>query len=133
MTRKSRAGGGKGDPVRLGALEAQVMELLWEGGAFSVAQLQSRLAGEPAYTTVATVLANLRRKGLVSLGKDGHASFYTALLSSEEHAALLMEHALDSSGDRAASMLHFVDRMQDDDLELLRDFLRGRDAEGGQR
>lgn len=131
MTRKS--GAGKGDPARLGALEAQVMELLWEGGAFSVAQLQSRLPGDPAYTTIATVLTNLRRKGLVSLSKDGHASLYTALLSREEHAALLMEHALDSSGDRAASMLHFVDRMDDDDLDLLRDFLKGRDEEGGQR
>ena len=79
------------------------------------------------------MLTNLRRKGLVVLSKDGHASFYTAKLSREEHAALIMEHALESSGDRAASMLHFVDRMPDDDLELLRDFLRGRDAQDGPR
>lgn len=131
MTRKS--GAGKGDPARLGALEAQVMEQLWDGGAFSVAQLQARLAGNPAYTTIATVLTSLRRKGLVALSKDGHASLYTAILSREEHAALIMEHALDSSGDRVASMLHFVDRMDDEDLELLRDFLKDRDAEGDGR
>lgn len=109
------------------------MEQLWEGGAFSIAQLQSRLAGNPAYTTIATVLNNLRRKGLVALSKDGHASLYTAILSREEHAALIMDQALDSSGNRVASMLHFVDRMDDEDMELLRDFLKGRGAEGDGR
>lgn len=116
-------------PVHLGTLESQVMELLWEGGSFTVRDLRARLDGAPAYTTVATVLSNLRRKSMVSLRKDGHASFYTATLSREEHAAHIMESALDTSGNREASMLYFVRSMPESDVELLQDFLRQRSSE----
>ena len=116
------------EPARLGTLEAQVMDLLWSGGErFTVRALIDRLPADPAYTTIATVLGNLRKKGLVCTQKDGHATLYAACRSREEHTASIMEHALDASGDRAASMLHFVRGMPASDLELLRNFL----ADGG--
>ena len=49
---------------RLGALEAQVMDVLWDHGPATVREVIDRLPREPAYTTIATVLANLGRKGL---------------------------------------------------------------------
>lgn len=120
----------RADRLRLGTLETQVMDVLWTGGAFAVRDLIDRLPNSPAYTTIATVLTNLRKKGLVKQRKKGRASLYEARLSREEYAAQVMEQALDTSGDRAASMLHFVNRMPEDDLDLLRDFLRGHHPEG---
>lgn len=114
------------EPARLGALEAQVMNLLWEGGAFTVRGIIEQLPSDPAYTTIATVLGNLRKKELVCTSKDGHTTFYRACVSREEQTARIMDHALNESGDRAASILHFVDGMPEDDLRLLREYLLGR-------
>lgn len=112
-------------PVRLGALEAQVMELLWKGDTFTVRGLIDQIPSEPAYTTIATVLVNLRKKQLVSTKKDGHTTLYAACVSRDEHTARIMEHALNESGDRAASILRFIDSMPEDDLRMLREHLLG--------
>lgn len=113
-----------GEPARLGALEAQVMDLLWSGGSFTVRGLINGIPSDPAYTTIATVLTNLRKKGLVCTGKDGYATLYSACVSREEHTARIMAHALNESGDRTASILHFIDTMPQDDLRMLREYLR---------
>lgn len=109
--------------IRLGDLEAQVMDLLWSDEALTVRAIIERLASEHAYTTIATVLSNLRKKQLVCTRKDGRTTLYSACVSREEHAARLMEHALDTSGDRTASILHFVDTIPESDLRLLREHL----------
>jgi hypothetical protein len=46
-----------------------------------------------------------------------------------------MRHALESSRDRTASMLHFIDTIPPTDLDLLRNYLRARTdgADGGGR
>lgn len=110
-------------PARLGALEAQVMDLLWGEDALTVRSIIDRLPSDPAYTTIATVLGNLRKKELVCTKKDGHATLYGACVSREEHAASIMKHALNESGDRAASILRFIDGMPEEDLRLLRQHL----------
>lgn len=116
-------------PARLGALEAQVMDLLWSREPFTVRGIIDRLPSEPAYTTIATVLTNLRKKQLVCTKKDGHTTLYSACVSREDHAARIMEHALNESGDRAASMLRFLDGMPEEDLRMLRQHLLG-ESEG---
>ena len=112
--------------ARLGALESQIMELLWRGEEFTVRELIARLPTEPAYTTIATVLSNLKKKELVCARKEGHATRYSACVAREELTVRRIEHALESSGDREAAMLHFVGTLTDTDLELLRRFLEQR-------
>lgn len=114
-------------PPRLGALEAQVMEILWDQGACTIREVINQLSSEPAYTTIATVLGNLERKFLVSHQRAGRSVRYTPRITREQHAASLMEHALDNSRDRAASILHFVESMPEGDLELLRQYLNTRE------
>lgn len=101
------------------------MGLLWSGEAFTVRSIMDRLPSNPAYTTIATVLGNLRKKELVCIRKEGHTSLYAACVSREDHAARIMEHAINASGDRTASILRFVDGMPEDDLRLLREHLFG--------
>ena len=112
-------------PPRLGALEQQVMELLWEHGDSTVRDVIERLPNEPAYTTISTVLRNLERKEMVLPIRERNAVRYRPHRSREEHAAMLMEHALATSRDRRASILHFVEGMTAEDLTLLRDHLAG--------
>ncbi|GAA4832487.1 BlaI/MecI/CopY family transcriptional regulator [Garicola koreensis] len=108
---------------QLGALEAQVMELLWQQGPCSVRDVMDTLEQRPAYTTIATVMQNLQRKGLVRSQHQGRAVSYVPEVSREAHTAQMMRHALESSSDRAASILHFVKDMPDDELSMLRHYL----------
>lgn len=119
--------------LRLGPLEEQIMELLWDRGALSIRNVMDTLAQKPAYTTVATVMQNLQRKQLVKAEKQGRLVSYLPLISHEEHTAGLMRHALESSTDRAASILHFVKDMPAEDRSLLQAYFAdnpdARDAE----
>lgn len=99
------------------------MDMLWSGDSFTVRDIIDRLPSDPAYTTIATVLTNLRKKGLVCTGKDGHATLYGACVSREEQTARIMAYALNESGDRSASILRFIDEMSEDDLRMLRKHL----------
>ncbi len=114
------------EPPRLGALEAQVMDVLWDHGPTTIRGVIDHLPSDPAYTTIATVLTNLDRKHLVTSRKEGHSTRYEARTSREEHVASVMNHALGTSKNRAASILHFMDSIPDSDLVLLRDYLQRR-------
>lgn len=114
------------EPPRLGTLESQVMDVLWDGGPARIRDIIEALPQNFAYTTIATVLSNLQRKCLVVPEKTGRTVVFAARVAREEHTAAVMAHALKSSPDRAASMLHFVESMNDTDMELLRTYLLSR-------
>lgn len=116
--------------VRLGALEQQVMEALWEQQELTIREVIAHLGGHHAYTTIATVLTNLGRKDLVTGRRAGRSVRYRPRHPRSEHAARLMEQALSSSNDRSASILRFVEGMDEREATLLREFLDGRDATG---
>jgi len=118
-------------PPSLGALEEQVMDVLWDDGPATIRNIIDRLPRPLAYTTIATVLANLGRKGLTSSRKDDRSTLYEAKVGREEHVASLMNHALGTSRDRAGSILHFVDTFPESDLDLLREYLQSRDQTSG--
>lgn len=109
----------------LGPLEAEVVEALWsEGAPMSVREVVACLrTREPAYTTIATVLENLRRKEWVERERVGRLWFYRPLRDRASHAADRMHGALGESGDSPATLLRFVDRMDPHDLDVLRDLL----------
>lgn len=76
-----------------------------------------------AYTTVMTVLDNLHRKGYVSRRRDGRAFAYRPVRSREEHTAALMEQLLTVGGDPAATLLHFVEHLEEEEATQLRAML----------
>lgn len=99
------------------------MNLLWTQSPRSVRDVMDTLPQQPAYTTIATVMQNLLRKDMVEAVRHGRLVSYRPQLSREEYVAKSMRHALDTSSDRAASMLHFVQEMPAEDLQMLRDYL----------
>jgi predicted transcriptional regulator len=60
--------------------EADLMEILWENGASTVAEVREKLRVELAYTTVLTILRNLEGKGYVGHEEEGRAHRYRALV-----------------------------------------------------
>lgn len=99
------------------------MDVLWDRGASTIRDVIEHLSTDPAYTTIATVLGNLEKKGLVSSRRRGRSAYYRARRSRVHHVAAVMSHALDSTPDRAASIHHFVDSMPTRDREMLREYL----------
>ena len=114
--------------VRLGALEQQVMEALWEHQELTIREVITHLGGHHAYTTIATVLSNLGRKELVTSRRVGRSAHFRPRHPRAEHAARLMSQALSASNDRGASILRFVEGMDARDVALLREYLDGTGA-----
>ena len=60
--------------------ELEVMEVLWEKGSATVAEVRDALEDEMAYTTVLTVLRRLEEKGYVGHDEEGRAHRYRPLV-----------------------------------------------------
>ena len=68
---------------KLTPLELEIMQVLWNSGASTVADVQPKLNGELAYTTVQTMLTVLLRKGKVKRTQEGRAFRYRAAVTRE--------------------------------------------------
>lgn len=111
---------------QLGELEAAVMERVWAWDRpTSVREVLEDLNRQRdlAYTTVMTVMDNLHRKGVLTRERDGRAYRYQPAATREEHTAQLMEAALAGAGDRTATLLRLVDRMDPAEVVALRQAL----------
>ena len=64
-------------------LELEIMQVLWDGGAGSVADVQARLNSGHAYTTIQTMLNILLTKQKVTRVQDGRAFRYQAAVTRE--------------------------------------------------
>jgi predicted transcriptional regulator len=69
---------------QLPPMELAIMQVLWERGASTVQQVQERLQGEPAYTTVQTILNIMAQKKRVQRTPRGRAFEYAAALEQEK-------------------------------------------------
>lgn len=68
-------------------LELQIMQVLWTIGPGTVSDVQSRLAGDLAYTTVQTMLTVLLRKKKVKRTASGRAHVYQPIVTRERAVA----------------------------------------------
>jgi BlaI family transcriptional regulator, penicillinase repressor len=60
--------------------ELDVMGVLWEQGASTVAEVRAALKDDLAYTTVLTILRTLEDKGYVAHEEEGRAHRYRPLV-----------------------------------------------------
>ena len=103
-------------------LELQIMQVLWERGALTVAEVQAHLSGEPAYTTVQTMLNILLRKGKARRRPEGRAFRYEAAVSRERATGATLRDLVRRmfGGDPEALLLAMVDTRQITPEELSR-------------
>jgi len=109
---------------RLGALERDVLALVWERGDTSVRDACEHLGSAVAYTTVMTTMDRLFKKRLLSRHKVGRAFVYHATASREELeravAAELVQTLLRADGSGPSPILSsLVDAVSDRDRALL--------------
>ena len=78
----------------LGETEMEVLQHVWALGRATVADVQERILEERkvAYTTIMTVMKNLREKGYLSYEKEGATYVYSPARSPED-----VQHSLLSS------------------------------------
>jgi predicted transcriptional regulator len=67
--------------------ELDVMDVLWERGASTVAEVQELLPDDLAYTTVLTMLRTLEEKGHITHEEEGRAYRYAPLVERSEAGA----------------------------------------------
>lgn len=110
------------DFPRLGTLEHQVMDVLWDcPDELCARRVLERLAErELAYTTVATVLTNLARKGMVDRRPGARSWSYRPTMSRTEYVAGCMVHSLLVAEDRAAALAGLVERLEPRERAALR-------------
>jgi predicted transcriptional regulator len=107
--------------AKLGDLERRVMDLLWETRDDEVtARHVADAMPEYAYTTVATILDRLARKGVVRNRIDGRVKRYQAIGSSGAHTAVLMHDALAAEAAPEAALRRFAENLTEAEAAVLR-------------
>ena len=97
-----------------GALQKEIMDTLWAVGRATVSEVNGRLSGDRAHTTVMTVLDRLHEKGLVMREKRGRAWVYKAAVRPEEIVGQRLGDLLqEGDGVSDALLLAFVDRTEE--------------------
>ena len=126
---------------RLGVLERQVMNVVWEAGEINVREACERLGAAVAYTTVMTTMDRLFKKRLLARRKVGRAFVYAAAATRDQLegavASELVQSLLQQHGGEPLPLLSsLVDAVSDRDRALLDELERlihekRRAADGG--
>ena len=113
----------------LGALEREVMSVVWSAGEVSVREACARLDSTVAYTTVMTTMDRLYKKRLLARRKVGRAFVYSATATRDEMegavATELVQSLLQRHGGEPLPLLSsLVDAVSERDRALLDDLER---------
>jgi predicted transcriptional regulator len=114
--------------------EAELMEVLWDHGPCTVAEVRERVTDDLAYTTVLTMLRTLEAKGYVTHDADGKAHRYSALIERDaaRRSALRAMSEKFFKGSTAMLLTHLVadEKLSADDLKRLKALLGKRARKG---
>ncbi|HTW86135.1 MAG TPA: BlaI/MecI/CopY family transcriptional regulator [Candidatus Sulfotelmatobacter sp.] len=108
--------------------EYRLMDILWDLGSGTVAEIHARLGERPiAYTTVLSTLTILERKGYVRHTVRGKANVYRARVERDDARRSVVENILTTffDGSARALMLNLLDseRLSPDEERRLRALL----------
>lgn len=115
--------------------ELDVMNVLWDRGSATVAEVLERLEDDLAYTTVLTILQRLEEKGHVEHESEGKAHRYLPLLErGAVRTSALQRMTRTLFGDSPSLLMtHLIGRgeLSSDELEELRALVEARLGEEG--
>ena len=103
-------------------LELEIMQVLWEAGACTVSEVQPKLKGDLAYTTVQTMLNVLLKKDKVTREPEGRAFRYRAAVSKDRATGGALKDMVKRmfGGSPEALLMALVDTRQISAEELTR-------------
>lgn len=121
---------------QLASLQLAIMRVLWERGEASVADVRETLESEGrelAYTTVATMLAKMEKKGQVSHRAEGKAFIYRPALGQEQVSRSMVNDLAERlfGGDVTAMVSHLLDgsELSREELTRLKELIRRKERE----
>jgi predicted transcriptional regulator len=114
---------------RLGALEREVMDVVWKAGELNVREACEHLKSSVAYTTVMTTMDRLFKKRLLARRKVGRAFLYSAAATRNEMEGAVATELVQSLLQRHVNeplplLSSLVDAVSDRDRALLDDLER---------
>jgi len=114
---------------RLGALEREVMDVVWNAGELNVREACEQLKSSVAYTTVMTTMDRLFKKRLLARRKVWRAFLYSAAATRNEMEGAVATELVQSLLQRHVSeplplLSSLVDAVSDRDRALLDDLER---------
>jgi predicted transcriptional regulator len=103
-------------------LELEIMQVLWQSGPSTVAEVQPKLHAQLAYTTVQTMLNVLLRKKKVKRVQEGRAYRYRPVVSRERATGNALSDLVTRmfGGSSEALLMAMVDTQQISAEELAR-------------
>jgi predicted transcriptional regulator len=121
---------------QLASLQLAIMRILWKKESATVADVRDELAGEGrelAYTTVATMLAKMERKGQVGHRAGAKAFVYHPLLRQEKVSRSMVTDLVDRlfGGDVPLMVSHLLDgcELSSDEIVRLKALIRKKEQE----
>jgi predicted transcriptional regulator len=103
------------------------MEVLWNHGPSTVAEVRSRLSDNAAYTTVLTILRILETKGFITHAEEGRAHRYTPKVGREAARRSALQALSNKlfSGSAALLLTHLVSdqKLSKEDVRRIRTLL----------
>lgn len=113
--------------------EEQIMQILWDLNEAVVKQVvEAFKENKPAYTTVATVLTVLQKKGFVSAKKIGNTNLFAPAISKKEYTRFQLSSLLKNYFNGSfPKMATFFARENNLGIEELEDMLKRTEEELG--
>ena len=119
---------------RLHYLELEVMKVVWKLGRATVNDVLDNIDRKLAYTTVATTMKSLEKKGVLSHEVDGRMFVYQPLVQETEitHTMLndLLERLFDNSAEKLVNTLLEVRETSPDEYNRLQEVINNYQPEG---
>ncbi|HEY7798477.1 MAG TPA: BlaI/MecI/CopY family transcriptional regulator [Hyphomonadaceae bacterium] len=122
--------------VSLSDMQLALMRVLWGAGRATTAEVHERV-GKPrqlAYTTVATLLTRLEKRGLVKSVKEQGERVFKPTVTESEVTRSMVSSLVDTlfRGDPSALVSHLVNEkdIDRDDIEAVRKLLARRGKTG---
>jgi predicted transcriptional regulator len=123
--------------VRLSDAQLVLMRALWDAGRATTAEMHERV-GKPrqlAYTTVATLLTRLEKRGLVKSVKEQGERLFRPLVTESDVTRSMVSSLVDTlfRGDPSALVSHLVreKNLGKDDIEAVRKLLTEKAKKNG--
>jgi len=114
--------------------ESDLMDVLWDRGPSTVAEVQDQLKDKLAYTTVLTILRNLEVKGYIGHETEGRAHRYLALVERNAARRSALKHLSNKlfKGSLEMLLLHAVSdhKLTDAEVKKIRRLLEQRTPKG---
>ncbi len=121
-------------PQKLSGRQLAIMQVLWSNGPATVADVQDALQTDHklAYSTVATLLSRMERKGVVKHREDGRTFVYEPLVSEDRISTSLVSdlvrRAFDGSPSQLVSYLLETEHVDHDELTRIKQLVADHEA-----